>query len=267
MPKYFRYFPTVEYNGKVVTDISRRVKIAEELSADPYLFMPYTITDDMRPEDVAYYYYGDVDKVWMVYLANNIIDPYTQWPLPSDSLELSIQKKYSRATLTFGASAVDVTNDAITIVDHQYKTTDPVIYSTDGTAIGGLVNGSTYYVVRVGADTIKLSTSATNAINSTTINLTTVGSGNHKIDRDITVYLNSTTIYTNVIEVVNNTDPNIKTTFDSYLYNTSLIQSEWTPVRAYEYEIEQNENKRTIWLINKDYAYRVENDLRDLMND
>lgn len=106
MSKYFRFFPTITYNGKTVTDITRRVKISDELGADPYLFMPYTVVDDMRPEDVAYYYYGSADKVWMIYLANNIIDPYTQWPLSNKDLTALIEQKYQRPTLMFDSTNI-----------------------------------------------------------------------------------------------------------------------------------------------------------------
>lgn len=265
MAKYFRYFPTITYNGETVTDITRRVKVAEKLQSDPYLFLPYTVTNDDRPEDIARFYYGDVNKVWMVYLANNIIDPYTQWPLSNEKFESTIRKKYAHS-ISFTGDAVSVSANTIRDVNHGFKTTDPVIYS-GSPAIGGLVDGTTYYVIRVDANRIKLATTATNAKNGTAVNITSTTSNSvtHTIELNVDVFLVSTVIDTNVAYCQNNANPDIKIAYDTYRLG-KVVQGEWTPVRIYEYEVEQNENRRVIWLINADYASRVERDLKSLMN-
>jgi hypothetical protein len=36
-----------------------------------------TASDTIRPDLIAYKYYGTVDYFWLILLANNIIDPYT----------------------------------------------------------------------------------------------------------------------------------------------------------------------------------------------
>jgi hypothetical protein len=107
MSNYFKWFPTISYNNMSVVDITRRVKIMEDLSRDPYIFLPYTVTHDDRADDIAYYYYGDASKVWLIYLANNIIDPYKQWPLSYDNFQNYIIKKYSKQSNKTG---LDVLN-------------------------------------------------------------------------------------------------------------------------------------------------------------
>lgn len=87
MPSYFTHFPTVNYNGVILTDVTRRAKFLENLRVDPLTFLPYTVSGDDRPEDVAFYYYGDAGFVWLVYLANNIIDPYTDWVMTDSDFE------------------------------------------------------------------------------------------------------------------------------------------------------------------------------------
>jgi hypothetical protein len=265
MANYFRYFPTVTYDGQTVTNITRRVKVAEKLQADPYAFLPYLVTDDDRPEDIARLYYGDVNKVWMVYLANNIIDPYTQWPLSNEQFEATIRKKYAY-NVSFTGDKVNTSTDTITITAHRLKTTDPVIYTGD-TVVGGLTNSNTYYVIRVDSDNIKLATSASNARSGTAVNTTSTTNAtiSHTLSINVEVYLVSTLIDTNAVYCTNNIDPTIRITYDTYRLG-DVVTSEWTPVRIYEYEIEENENRRTIWLINADYAQRVEKDLKSLMN-
>lgn len=265
MAKYFRYFPKIVYNGETVTDITRRVKVSEKLQADPYLFLPYTVTNDDRAEDIARFYYGDVNKVWMIYLANNIIDPYTQWPLSSEKFESTIRKKYAHE-ISFTGSSVSVSADTISVTDHRFKTTDPVVY-TGSPVIGGLSSGTTYYVVRVDTNTIKLATSASNARNGSTINITSTTSTSalHTLSLNVDVYISSTSIDTNVVYCTNKVDPTIKITYDTYRLG-GVVTGEWTLVRVYEYEIQENENRRTIWLINADFSQRVEKDLKSLLN-
>lgn len=130
MSNYFKFFPKVVYNGKSVVDITRRVKVLEDLDRDPYAFLPYTIKEDDRPEDIAYYYYGNVNKVWIVYLANNIIDPYTQWPMSNDNFDKTIVKKYKDR-----ANALGYTTD-IQIINwtQNANLTNNIVYyvSNDG---------------------------------------------------------------------------------------------------------------------------------------
>ena len=265
MAKYFRYFPTITYEGERVTDITRRVKISEKLQADPYLFLPYTVTGDDRPEDIARFYYNDVNKVWMIYLANNIIDPYTQWPLSNEKFESTIRKKYAHE-VSFIGSSVSVSGNSVRVNGHGFKTTDPVIYNAN-TVIGGLAKLATYYVIRVNENVFKLATSPANAKNNVAINITstTTNSTVHTLEINVNTFLTSTLIDTNVVYCENKVDPTIRVSYDTYRLGTVPI-GEWTPIRIYEYELQENENRRTIWLVNADYAQRVEKDLKSLMN-
>jgi len=81
--------------------------------------------------------------------------------------------------LTFNpATAVNTSDETITITGHTYGVGNAVTYSNGGgTSIGGLTNGVTYYIINSSANTIKLATSEANAIAGTAINLTSVGTG------------------------------------------------------------------------------------------
>jgi hypothetical protein len=92
---FFAEFPLIKYNNEVVRDISVRLDILENVKTDPYAFLPYTIEDGERAEEVAYLYYGDPRYVWVVYLSNNIIDPYFDWPLDNYQFEQTLAKTYA----------------------------------------------------------------------------------------------------------------------------------------------------------------------------
>jgi hypothetical protein len=80
------------------------------------------------------------------------------------------------------ATAVNLTNNTITIASHGYSTGDVVIYDKNGgTIVTGLTNYAVYFVISVNANTIKIATSAGNATLGTAVDLTVLGSGTHKL--------------------------------------------------------------------------------------
>ena len=87
----------------------------------------------------------------------------------------------SSYTATFdGSSAtiVSTADETIRIPEHRFIQGQRVTYSNGGGGnIGGLTNGTAYFVTFDTANTFKLATSLANANNNTNINLSSVGSG------------------------------------------------------------------------------------------
>jgi hypothetical protein len=73
------------------------------------------------------------------------------------------------------ATAIDPTNDTISVTGHGYSSTQ-VVQVSYATQPGGL-STSNYYVIVVDANTIKLATNPTNATAGTAIDITSIGSG------------------------------------------------------------------------------------------
>ena len=95
---------------------------------------------------------------------------------------LASKPKYLTKLNTFDATSTDVVStsaETIALPGHGFQTADAVLYTktTDSTAVGGLTTGTTYYVIRVDTNSIKLATSASNANAGTAINLSAVGTG------------------------------------------------------------------------------------------
>ena len=82
---------------------------------------------------------------------------------------------------TFNAqSAVSTANDTITLSSHAFNTGDAVTYSDKGgTVIAGLTDGGTFFIIKVDANTVKLATTASNAVAGTAIDITAGSSENH----------------------------------------------------------------------------------------
>jgi len=93
--KYFDKFPLISYSNNVVVNITERAKILNGVMANPYVFYPLDINNGLRPDQVAYNIYNDQFKSWIVYLSNDIIDPYYQWYLQNDDFNEYLKKKYN----------------------------------------------------------------------------------------------------------------------------------------------------------------------------
>lgn len=81
------------------------------------------------------------------------------------------------AVHTFTNAEVNTGAETITIVGHGYATGTAFTLTTGGTLPAPLLTATTYYVIKVDADTIKVASSYANAIALTAINLTTTGAG------------------------------------------------------------------------------------------
>ena len=100
-------------------------------------------------------------------------------------VEAGIFNQSDSSVLVFdGDNDVDSASHQITYVAHGLSTGDKITYTDGGgTAVSGLVDGGTYYVIRVSADVIKLATSYANATAGSPVAIAiTDGVGtNHKI--------------------------------------------------------------------------------------
>jgi len=200
MSKYFRYYPQTQYafaNGsftieKSVKNISLKTVLKDGLSQDdPYAFLRYTISEDEKAEDIADFYYDDPAMSWLVYFANDIVDPYTQWPKTYENFTEYFRKKYASQALPTG--------------------TDAIVWGQD------------------------------------------------------------TTRTDNIVHWKNTDDETILISPDSYIraqtFNGDFVAGDWTAVRRFDYEMEENENMRNIILVNSSYSTTVLENLRSLLNE
>jgi hypothetical protein len=105
--KYFENFPIIEYDGKKVRDITRRNTLMRNIQTNPLVFLPYTVREGEKAEDIANFYYGSTDYTWLVYLSNNIVDPYHQWPKSELELQDYIIDKYAEESGRKGTDVID----------------------------------------------------------------------------------------------------------------------------------------------------------------
>ena len=200
MSKYFRYYPQTQYafaNGsftieKSVKNISLKTVLKDGLSQDdPYIFLRYTISEDEKAEDIADFYYDDPAMSWLVYFANDIVDPYTQWPKTYENFTEYFRKKYASQALPTG--------------------TDAIVWGQNATRTD------------------------------------------------------------NIVHWKNTDDETMLISPDSYIraqtFNGDFVAGDWTAVRRFDYEMEENEELRNIILVNSSYSTTVLENLRSLLNE
>jgi hypothetical protein len=94
MYNLFSQFGVVYYNGVPVRNILTRIDFSDIVKKTGGVYHPYIVEDGERPDVIAYNYYGDSRYSWLVYMSNNIMDPYYEWPMTQHEFNRFITKKY-----------------------------------------------------------------------------------------------------------------------------------------------------------------------------
>tara|TARA_B100001996_G_scaffold292031_1_gene232237 strand:+ start:13924 stop:16038 length:2115 start_codon:yes stop_codon:yes gene_type:complete len=89
-------FPWSEQQYQTAKNIFRRFKISDAALDSLVYYKQYTVTDADRPDLVSEKVYGDSQYDWVILLANNIINPYFDWPMPTPVLQDHINQKYDK---------------------------------------------------------------------------------------------------------------------------------------------------------------------------
>lgn len=117
--RYFRYFPEFKYKDYVLRDITKLAAFRDTVNSTGVLYLPYTVREEETAEQVAFFYYGDVSYVWLVYFSNDMIDPYMDWPKRQNQLNDYITDQYLYAcgvcTLKREPETIDILREPITV--------------------------------------------------------------------------------------------------------------------------------------------------------
>lgn len=130
---YFANFPITLYslhegsNVKLITNITLRAIINDDIKTSYSLYDEYDILDGETPELVADRFYKNPMLHWVVLLYNDIIDPRYGWPLSSTQLNDYVSSKYDNPGATHHYEDVDenwVNSDypnAVSISNFHYE--------------------------------------------------------------------------------------------------------------------------------------------------
>lgn len=196
--QYFKTLPklisTNNGNSILLTNLLVRSSIIQNLLTNSLVFYKYDIQDGDTPEIVAYKYYGDAYRYWIVLFSNQMLDPQWDWPLNSINFQNYIVNKYT----TFNP------------------------YST----IYGYTQTTTQYDYNTQTTTVNKVNISQNTFNT------------------FVPYNATVTLPTGKVS--------ISKTVSSISY--------------YQYELDLNESKRNINILNKQYVNQIESEFKKLMS-
>ena len=100
MPYLFRSFPKVNYslkknkNFELLTNVTLRFKVRDIIKNRTAIYFDYVVKDSDRPDIIASKYYDDPTLDWIIFLVNDIVDPYYDWPLNDESFDSYMRTLY-----------------------------------------------------------------------------------------------------------------------------------------------------------------------------
>jgi len=282
--RYFEKFPFVDYKSTPAIDITKRVAFNSRVKNFVTAFYTYTLRYDDRIENLAFNYYDDVDFDWIIYHANDIIDPYYQVPLDYDSFEEYIKNKYGsvrnakRKTIHYknnyvGDDSVLSTSAYEAQPGSRKKYWQPVL-SVVG--IAGYERTQESYI----ASTNKIiSFDITNVNGDFKEGEVIESTSNNSVFAEITSYTNTSIIVQHINgDFSSNTNFTIRGEESSA--NATVIVSTtktlinviptdeqvyFSPVSCFDFEEQQNENRREIYLVDESYTPKLNKQLRDTL--
>ena len=95
MARYFDRFPVIDYDGNVAKNILARVDFTDKTKKEIYSTFQFTLEEGCeRPDLLSHNYYGSSKFDWMIYLTNNIVDPYYDYYKSAEDFKSYIETKY-----------------------------------------------------------------------------------------------------------------------------------------------------------------------------
>ena len=225
---YFKSFPYTYYSldntttVQVVTNITNRTVIADEVKNNLSFYDEYDIKDVETPELVADKFYNNPQLHWIVLQYNDITDPRFDWPLDTNNLSRYVSSKYTNINAV-----------------HHYED-----------ASGNYVNANVYLLSSNGFGNLTVGDAIVNNTNNGT---GFIFAKNNNSNVSITVTTGGF-ITGDQIKLSSNSAVNANI--------TSTVTLSGTAVTNYDYEDIVNESKRRIKILKSTYIDAVVNDFK-----
>ncbi len=231
MTNYFSYFPAIKYKlsskqgeSTTIRNIFFRFKILDALRNNILIYYDYYVKEDETPEIIAYKYYKDVEKHWLVMLANDVVDGQFDWPLSYNNFQKYLAAKYGSP-------------EQAQLQLHHYELT---INRTN--SVSGITISDTMY------------------IDENTYNNNNLIDVSHHLGIDFN--LGQTVLGAEYVEAVANEAPTQVLALSDGSYVT--IKPTAKIVTCYDYEDQLNEKRRNIKLISREYLEQIQTEFQTL---
>ena len=186
--QYFKALPRIYYtdkNGRTITytNLLTRVNIIPSVLNNPMSYYQYDIQEGDTPEIIAYKYYNDIYRYWIVMFSNQLLDPQWDWPMSQSVFNNYLAKKYNFNTTTTvhhyekvltqinsetflpESQTIEISFDEYNLLyNTSGKTTSYNLQNGDTTSITTQVNAVSYYDYEMRLNESKRSIKLLNAI-------------------------------------------------------------------------------------------------------
>lgn len=131
--------------SRVFTNLMARASIIPDVLRNPLVYYQYDIQEGDTPEIIAYKYYGDSYRYWIVLFANELLDPQWSWPMTRTVFDAYMEEKYPSGNTTTTAHSyekkltqTDNTTNTITIntIDINEEEYNSTVENTSTYSIG-----------------------------------------------------------------------------------------------------------------------------------
>lgn len=292
LDKYFDKFPQINYANNNVVDITRRVALLDRVSRNPYIFYPYDIVSEERADQLSSRYYGDSYKSWLLYLSNNITDPYYEWYMTEREFLEFIEKKYgsifdAQQKIMFYRNNWE-NQEPLSVSGYNALSNDMKKYWTPNYGVGSSILSYSRKEVDWSASTNKVMSyrvPTTSFIENEIVNIYLDGKSLGKGQFVSALGASNSSIYvqhvsgyfqtSNTLSINNGyiygTESNINTVVISASLITSNIPDDeinyWKPITYYDYELEKNEYNRSIRVIDSKQTETAVSNLTELLRE
>lgn len=286
MANYFDNFQITQYDNAYCRNIAQRSAIARDVKKIIGVFYPYDVKQGQRPDVLAHLYYKKSNLDWLVYFANDIVDPYYGWYLDENQMQSSIIDKYgsvSYAQRTIKHYEVNWTGDdtKITVSGYNNLASSP---SGDAKQYWQPILNEYATPIAYTRKPIE-STVLTNKI----LTISVLDGTGFQVGEKVYQQSGGVVTASGVLEIKDSTFVTIKNITGTFV-TTRDIQGEttsnkatvlevkvlvqcipadeeiyWSPVSYYDYEMQQNEKRKVLNLIDSAYSELAQENLKRLM--
>lgn len=286
--RYFSILPLIPYDGKIAVNLLARSAISEVSKTKASNYYPYTVKEGDRADVLAETYYNDGQYDWMIFLANQITDPYYDYTLRNEDFDAMIIDMYGSIPNAYRKIMFYQSNHQSyesQLTPGAYEALPPYLKKYWEADVGFFTDIVSYSRKKddVFVDTNKIQTLHTTSSNNVVTN------GDILIRRDVS---NTTTIASG--EVVSSSDGDIiikhvEGDFESLSFPydvrindtdvtievnslTNLVDNfkegesvYYSPLTAYDYHLKINQNNSTINVIDNRFLPQIVKQIKKSM--
>ncbi len=289
MDNFFKHYPLVQYGNTVANTVAvnifAKVAFQKSIQQNYEVFHPYTIKEGDRADTIAYLYYGDAGYDWLVYFSNNMVDPYYDWYMDTDSLNRFISDKYG--SLTEARRKIKFFRSNYISDDSMITPAAYAAFSSNQKRFWAPVTGLNDNIIRYERkkEDINFETNRIQQLNIALVGNTTFSNGEFvsQSSSGVTVGTGTVTFSNSSVCIVSNvigtlsTSNNLKGGSSGANASVSLVNTLSTSISSdiqvyfegvsfYDYETEINEQKKNIRLIDLSYVTQIEEQFKALLS-